>query len=82
MSEYIIRPYDSADNASLAAAIPVMGEKSGRSRDFAIAQGALRGKTDAIWKSWLQNGNCWSGRNVERKRRPMAGHVHQRRAND
>ena len=36
-----------------------MGEKSGRSRDFAIAQGALRGKTDAIWKSRLQNGNCW-----------------------
>jgi len=41
MSEYIIRPYDSADNASLAAAIPVMGEKSGRSRDFAIATGDL-----------------------------------------
>ena len=35
-----------------------MGEKSGRSRDFAIAQGALRGKTDAISKSRLQNGNC------------------------
>ena len=32
--------------------------ESGRSRDFAIAQGALRGKTDAIWKSRLQNGNC------------------------
>ena len=42
-------------------AIPVMGEKSGRSRDFAIAQGALRGKTHAIWKSRLQNGNCCYG---------------------
>ncbi|OQY21964.1 MAG: hypothetical protein DRJ03_14635 [Chloroflexi bacterium] len=41
-----------------ATAIPVMGEKSGRSRDFAIAQGALRGKIHASWKSRLQNGNC------------------------
>jgi len=35
-----------------------MGEKSGRSRDFQIAQGALRGKIHAISKSRLQNGNC------------------------
>ncbi|RLC84697.1 MAG: hypothetical protein DRJ03_13525 [Chloroflexi bacterium] len=37
--------------------------------NFAIAQGALRGKIHAIWKSRLQNGNCWCSGNYPDQRK-------------
>ena len=40
-------------------AIPVMGKNEGCSRDFYIAQHALRGTMHALWKARLQNGNCY-----------------------
>jgi hypothetical protein len=44
----------------MKTAIPVMEKNESCSRDFYIAKGASCGKTHALWKARLQNGNCYN----------------------
>jgi len=51
--------YPHLDGSVPRQQFPLWEKTPGCSRDFAIAQGVFRGKMRAIWKSRLQNGNCW-----------------------